>query len=100
MRKIPHHLTSLQEIEDKEESIKNAIEFNTDYEKLNKFEHVLESRLASYNVTTSLQLVMKKEGDKGVKIVKKLSFFNLTIFDKLRLAQKIETNRKTQFWSK
>ena len=44
-----------------EDSIKNVIELNSDYEKLSKFEHVLESRLASYNVTASFQLVMKKD---------------------------------------
>ena len=63
-----------------EDSIKNVIELNSDYEKLSKFQHVLESRLASYNVTTSLQLVMKKEGDKGVQIVKELSFSNIVIW--------------------
>ena len=44
-----------------EDSVKNVIELNSDYEKLSKFEHVLESRLASYNVTASFQLVMKKD---------------------------------------
>ena len=51
-----------EETDDIEDSIKNVIELNSDFEKLNKNEQFLESRLASYNITTSLQLVMKKEG--------------------------------------
>ena len=61
MDKFQEFWQSVNVSDDAEESVRNVMDLHGELEKLNASQEALEARLASYEITPSFQLIMKKE---------------------------------------